>query len=88
MPQGDSAVQRLPAAQGDSSAPAAAEAACRCRAPEGCLCCADAALTSGMRVLLRQYEARPPPLAPLALSLRALTSLCANREVNAVLSDC
>eukprot|EP00891_Asterochloris_glomerata_P001536 jgi/Astpho2/1536/Aster-x1014 len=45
--------------------------------------CHYAALTGGMRVLLRQYEARPPPLAPLALSLRALTSLCANREAAA-----
>lgn len=32
------------------------------------------------RALLRQYEQRPPPLAPLAASLRALSTLCDDLE--------
>lgn len=43
------------------------------------LCCA-AALNMGIRALLRQYEARPPPLAPLAASLRSLSPLCEDPE--------
>lgn len=34
----------------------------------------------GIRALLRQYEARPPPLAPLAASLRSLSPLCEDLE--------
>ena len=34
--------------------------------------CHYAALTGAIRALLRQYEQRPPPLAPLAASLRPL----------------
>lgn len=43
--------------------------------------CHYAALTLGIRMLLRQFEARPPPLSPLATSLRGLSSLCDNPEV-------
>ena len=34
----------------------------------------------GIRSLLRQYEARPPPLAPLAAALRNLSPLCEDPE--------
>ena len=34
--------------------------------------CHYAALTPAIRTLLRQYEQRPPPLAPLAAALRPL----------------
>ena len=43
--------------------------------------CHYAALNLGIRMLLRQFEARPPPLSPLAMSLRGLSSLCENPEV-------
>lgn len=43
--------------------------------------CHYAALNLGIRMLLRQFEARPPPLSPLATSLRGLSSLCENPEV-------
>lgn len=43
--------------------------------------CHYAALNLGIRTLLRQFEARPPPLSPLASSLRGLSSLCDNPEV-------
>jgi hypothetical protein len=39
-----------------------------------------AALNMGIRSLLRQYEARPPPLAPLAAALRTLSPLCEDPE--------
>ncbi|KAL3139201.1 hypothetical protein ABBQ32_005972 [Trebouxia sp. C0010 RCD-2024] len=42
--------------------------------------CHYAALNLGIRMLLRQFEARPPPLSPLASSLRGLSSLCENPE--------
>lgn len=42
--------------------------------------CVSAALNMGIRALLRQYEARPPPLAPLAASLRSLSPLCEDPE--------
>ena len=48
----------------------------QCRAVQGfrelhgCIC----------RALLRQYEQRPPPLAPLAASLRTLSTLCDDLE--------
>ncbi|CAL5223847.1 g6430 [Coccomyxa viridis] len=42
--------------------------------------CHYAALTSTIRALLRQYEQRPPPLAPLAASLRSLSTLCDDLE--------
>ena len=44
--------------------------------------CHYAALNLGIRMLLRQFEARPPPLSPLATSLRGLSSLCENPEVD------
>jgi hypothetical protein len=42
--------------------------------------CHYAALTGAIRALLRQYEQRPPPLAPLAGALRALLPLCDDLE--------
>ncbi|CAK0738830.1 hypothetical protein CVIRNUC_001099 [Coccomyxa viridis] len=42
--------------------------------------CHYAALTKTIRALLRQYEQRPPPLAPLAASLRTLSTLCDDLE--------
>ena len=42
--------------------------------------CHYAALTGTIRALLRQYEQRPPPLAPLAAALRTLTPLCDDLE--------
>lgn len=39
-----------------------------------------AALNTHIRSLLRQYEARPPPLSPLAASLRQICTFCANPE--------
>lgn len=42
--------------------------------------CHYAALTPVIRALLRQYEQRPPPLAPLAADLRTLTPLCDDLE--------
>ncbi len=42
--------------------------------------CHYAALTPIIRALLRQYEQRPPPLAPLAADLRTLTPLCDDLE--------
>ena len=35
------------------------------------------------RALLRQYEQRPPPLAPLAAALRSLSTLCDDLEAPA-----
>ncbi len=45
--------------------------------------CHYAALTTFIRSLLRQYEQRPPPLAPLAADLRTLTPLCDDLEAPA-----
>ncbi|BDA48677.1 Ankyrin repeat and BTB/POZ domain-containing protein 1 [Coccomyxa sp. Obi] len=45
--------------------------------------CHYAALTPVIRALLRQYEQRPPPLAPLAADLRTLTPLCDDLEAPA-----
>ena len=42
--------------------------------------CRGAALNMGIRALLRQYEARPPPLTALATSLRRLSPLCKDPE--------
>lgn len=39
-----------------------------------------AALNIQIRSLLRRYEARPPPLSPLAAALRQACSFCANPE--------
>ena len=40
------------------------------------------------RALLRQYEQRPPPLAPLAASLRTLSTLCDDLEAPGSTSRC
>ena len=42
--------------------------------------CHYASLNEPIRVVLRQYEARAPPLGPLATDLRCLSSLCADPE--------
>ena len=42
--------------------------------------CHYASLNEPIRVMLRQYEARAPPLGPLASDLRCLSSLCADPE--------
>ncbi|KAK9818730.1 hypothetical protein WJX74_005054, partial [Apatococcus lobatus] len=42
--------------------------------------CHYASLNEPIRVVLRQYEARAPPLGPLASDLRCLSSLCADPE--------
>ena len=46
--------------------------------PRCCLC----------RALLRQYEQRPPPLAPLAAALRSLSTLCDDLEAPGSTSRC
>ncbi len=40
------------------------------------------------RALLRQYEQRPPPLAPLAASLRSLSTLCDDLEAPGSTARC
>ena len=50
--------------------------------------CHYAALNLGIRTLLRQFEARPPPLSPLATSLRALCTLTENSEVTWFVTKC
>jgi hypothetical protein len=37
-------------------------------------------LTNNLRALLRRYEQRPPPLSPLAATLRGVCTLTANPE--------
>ena len=41
-----------------------------------------------IRALLRQYEQRPPPLAPIAASLRALLPLCDDLEAPGAATRC